>query len=109
VTCPGSVAIIEPSGIHAISLNAGRLLPHLPAYRFPGHALACELYLEGGIRSAELGSLHLGEEDGDRYHIVGSPAVLRHFPAKREPVPIPRAGSWTGIRAVIRTKERGTR
>jgi tryptophanase len=135
------VAIVEAPGIHAIYLNAGRLLPHLPAYRFPGHALACELYLEGGNRSAELGSLHLGEGDGDGeplvagpselvclaiprrastqthiedvgrvlvrvaesaeripgYRIVGSPAVPRRFRAKLEPVPIPRAGSWTGI------------
>jgi tryptophanase len=59
------VAIVEPPGIHAIYLNAGRLLPRLPAPRFPGHALGFELYLEGGIRSAELGSHYVGEDDGD--------------------------------------------
>ncbi|SEG99744.1 tryptophanase [Nonomuraea solani] len=57
------VAVVEPPGLHAVYLNAGRLLPHLPAEHLPGHALACALYLEGGIRSAELGSLYLGELD----------------------------------------------
>ncbi|WP_424187422.1 tryptophanase [Actinokineospora sp. G85] len=57
------VSIMEPAGIHALYLNAGKLLSHLPPSRFPGHALATELYLAGGIRCAELGSLYLGEED----------------------------------------------
>lgn len=54
------VDVVAPPGLHAIYLNAGRLLDHLPAHRFPGHALACALYLEGGIRCVELGSLYLG-------------------------------------------------
>lgn len=57
------VHTVRPSGMHAIYLDAGRLLPHLPPERFPGHALACELYRRGGIRAAELGSLYLGELD----------------------------------------------
>lgn len=57
------VDVVQPPGIHAIYLNAGRLLKHIPARHFPGHALACELYLEGGIRCVELGSLYLGELD----------------------------------------------
>ncbi|MFT7834946.1 tryptophanase [Saccharothrix sp. BKS2] len=54
---------VRPTGVHAVYLNAGRLLPHLPPGRFPGFALATELYLAGGIRCAELGSLYLGELD----------------------------------------------
>jgi tryptophanase len=57
------VSIVRPAGLHAIYLNAGSLLPHIPPHRFPGHALACQLYLEGGIRSVELGSLYLGQND----------------------------------------------
>jgi tryptophanase len=53
------VDTVQPAGIHALYLNAGRLLPHLPPSVFPGHALACQLYLDGGIRCAELGSLYL--------------------------------------------------
>ncbi|WP_199440360.1 tryptophanase [Umezawaea beigongshangensis] len=59
------VDIVRPPGIHALYLNAGRLLPHLPPRLFPGHALATELYLAGGVRCAELGSLYLGEIDDD--------------------------------------------
>nr|WSX78052.1 tryptophanase [Streptomyces sp. NBC_00899] len=70
------VDIIEPPGMHALYLNAGRLLPHIPAHHFPGHALACQLYLEGGIRSAELGSLYLGEEDEDGNPTKSAPYEL---------------------------------
>ncbi|HEX8867578.1 MAG TPA: tryptophanase [Lentzea sp.] len=58
---------VRPTGVHALYLNAGRLFPHIPPHRFPGHSLASELYLAGGIRCAELGSLYLGEitEEGE--------------------------------------------
>src|SRR5690606_15849691 len=55
------VSTVQPAGLHGIYLNAGRLLPHLGPEQFPGHALACALYREGGIRCSELGSLYLGE------------------------------------------------
>jgi tryptophanase len=70
------VGIVEPPGLHAIYLDAGRLLAHIPAHRFPGHALACELYLQGGIRSAELGSLYLGREDRHGRPIISAPNEL---------------------------------
>jgi tryptophanase len=51
------VPIMNPIGGHAIYLNAGRILPHIPQSQFPAQALVIELYRRYGIRSGEFGSL----------------------------------------------------
>jgi tryptophanase len=59
------IPIIEPPGGHAIYLNAGGLLPHIPHDEFPGQSLAAALYLEGGIRGVEIGSVMFAAPDPD--------------------------------------------
>ena len=54
------VPIVQPPGGHAIYIDARAFLPHVPPAAFPGVALAAELYLEGGIRSVEIGTLMFG-------------------------------------------------
>jgi tryptophanase len=54
------VPIVQPPGGHAIYIDARTFLPHVAPDRFPGVALANELYLEGGIRSVEIGTLMFG-------------------------------------------------
>ena len=54
------VPIVQPPGGHAIYLDARAFLPHIAPEAFPGVALVCELYLAGGIRSVEIGTLMFG-------------------------------------------------
>lgn len=56
------VPIVEPPGGHAIYIDAGRMLPHIPPHEFPGQALAIELYRRAGVRSVEIGSLMFGDK-----------------------------------------------
>ena len=51
------IPIIEPPGGHAVYIDAGAFLPHIPPGEFPGQALAIELYRQGGIRACEIGSV----------------------------------------------------
>jgi tryptophanase len=57
------VPIVEPPGGHAIYIDARALLPQVPPLQLPGQALACEIYLAGGIRSCEIGTVMLGRRD----------------------------------------------
>ncbi|NMC78687.1 MAG: tryptophanase [Chloroflexi bacterium] len=64
------VPLILPPGGHAIYLDAKSLLPHIPQPEFPGQALAAGLYLEGGIRGVEIGSVMFAYPDPDTGEII---------------------------------------
>jgi tryptophanase len=57
------VPIIEPPGGHAIYIDANRFLPDIPPEQYPGQSIVCELYMEGGIRAVEIGSVMFGKYD----------------------------------------------
>ena len=51
---------VRPIGGHAVYLDARALLPHVPPLHYPGQALAVALYIEGGIRGCEIGTVMFG-------------------------------------------------
>ncbi|MCO5199000.1 MAG: tryptophanase [Anaerolineae bacterium] len=61
----GGVPIMQPPGGHAIYIDAKAMLPHIPQHEYPAWALSLVLYLAGGIRSVEIGSVMFGlQPDG---------------------------------------------
>jgi len=57
------IPILQPPGGHAIYIDAAAALPHIPPREYPGQALAAALYVHGGIRSVEIGSVMMGRRD----------------------------------------------
>jgi tryptophanase len=68
--------IVEPTGGHAVFIDAGKLLPHIPAEEFPGQSLAVEFYRQGGVRVAEIGTLMNGGNDPNTGALFTSPMEL---------------------------------
>lgn len=59
------IPIIEPPGAHAIYIDAIKLFSHIPQHELPGQALTIALYLSGGIRAVEIGTVAFGYVDPD--------------------------------------------
>jgi tryptophanase len=56
------VPVLRPAGGHAVYLDAGRFLPHIPPLEYPGQSLAVELYRHAGIRGVEIGTVMAGRD-----------------------------------------------
>jgi tryptophanase len=52
--------VVRPFGGHAVYIDARALLPHVPPLEYPGQSVAVELYVAGGVRSVEIGTVMFG-------------------------------------------------
>ncbi len=73
----GGVAIVEPTGGHAVYLDARAFLPHLAPEDYPAWSLCNALYLEGGIRGVEIGSVMFGRRLDDGTETFHSMELVR--------------------------------
>ncbi len=56
------VPVVEPSGGHAVFVDARAFLDHIPPLQYPGQSLAVALYEHGGIRGCEIGTVMFGRQ-----------------------------------------------
>lgn len=68
---------VRPPGGHAVYLDAARLLAHIPPSEYPAQALACALYLEGGVRGVEIGSVMFGRPQPDGSELPAAMELVR--------------------------------
>jgi tryptophanase len=54
------IPVVQPAGGHAVYIDARGMLPHIPPLEYPGQALAVALYVEGGVRGCEIGTVMFG-------------------------------------------------
>lgn len=71
------IRTVQPPGGHAVYIDAHALLPHILPEHFPGQALACELFLHGGIRSCEIGSVMFGRRGADGAFVPARNELVR--------------------------------
>lgn len=70
------IPLVKPIGGHAVYLDAKAMLPHIPSHELPAQALCCEAYLQGGIRSVEIGTLMFGRPNPNGGHDIPSTMEL---------------------------------
>jgi tryptophanase len=76
------VPIVQPPGGHAIYIDARAMLPHVPQSEYPAWALSLALYLEGGIRSVEIGSVMFGRQPDGSEQPAAMELVRMAFPRR---------------------------
>lgn len=76
------IPIVQPPGGHAVYIDARAMLDHLRDGEYPGWALANALYLAGGIRSVEIGSVMFGRQPDGSEKPAAMELVRLAFPRR---------------------------
>jgi tryptophanase len=76
------IPIVRPAGGHALYIDAKSWLPHIPQHEFPGWALSVALYIEGGIRTCEIGSVMFGLQPDGSERLADLELVRLAFPRR---------------------------
>ena len=71
------VPIVQPPGGHAIYIDAKNFCPHIPVEQFPGQSIVAGLFVEGGIRAVEIGSVMFGRYDDQGKHVAPPMELVR--------------------------------
>ncbi len=71
------VPVVWPIGGHAVYIDAKKLYNKIPINEYPGQALVCDLYIKGGIRCVEIGSLMFGKYDDQGKLIPATNELVR--------------------------------
>lgn len=69
------IPIMQPTGGHAVYIDAKALYAHIKVENYPGQALVCQLYIEGGIRAVEIGSVMFGKYNAQK-ELIAAPMEL---------------------------------
>jgi tryptophanase len=77
-----NIPIVLPTGGHAIYIDALAMLPHIPQHEYPAWALSLALYLEGGVRSVEIGSVMFGQQPDGSEKPAAMELVRLAFPRR---------------------------
>jgi len=98
------IPIVRPSGGHAVYIDAAALLPHILPERFPGQALAVELYRHGGVRGVEIGSVMFGRSDPETGGFVPAEHELVRLAVPRRVYSHSQLGYVVDVLAHIRSR-----
>jgi tryptophanase len=71
------IPVLQPFGGHAIFIDALKFLPEIPREEFPAQTLATEVYIEGGVRTAEIGTLMADRDPVTRENRYPSMEMIR--------------------------------
>jgi tyrosine phenol-lyase len=76
------IPTVQPAGGHAVYIDAKNFLSHIPQHQFPGQSLACEMYLQEGLRTCEIGSVMFGKTTDGKFIPSEMELVRLAFPRR---------------------------